>query len=592
MGRLSVNFELNYQSATPKEWQDIEIIATFDDQAQPVLITDEFTFVNEDAQRVLAWFAEHPFEGMPFGMLLDNGDDSHFISGCLDFSDFTVLNIYEVRCKIKVDDGLDLLDERVKGVTYGYLAREDGGIISKEDYTIVPVVIRKKFDAVEVAMTSVSLFLISREISSFFNEGKKSIVDIAIVGIEDPLSKPAAAFKVIATKILMLAYYAIILIAVYRMIRSIFENLYPIKTKYKGMTERKLLEKACEHFNLTLDCDIPEIDWTIYLPSKTDNKIRKNRKDEGIPNVSDFGYNVSEFFELIMRKYNAKPKKIGNKLYIRTEDSQFWFETSTYILPDILFDGSTVAQTAFRYNTEDMKANRLISFLYDPTDEWTMPNARKTPFDSKEIDFELRQHDKGVAFEVITDLSAVTDQRYKLNKGLEEVRIPQALAARKTTLSALEQSGKVLFAAVDLVIKLFGGKTFGQKIEEARGSLLISADSFSICKSLVLQNGIIPANQRTLLSAERLYNQYHTNKSFVTNPTRAQRKVYDSVKIPFTFTDFKTCIDNSYFTTSDGRQGKFTSLKYRIDGDYAIANFWIADEYVKPGTLTETKIST
>ena len=580
--KFDILFEIDGLECTPKNWQEISVSCAFDEQVQPVIITDEFIFVNEDAKRINEWFTSRPFEGMPFTIQFNNGLQTYTKTGCLDFAEYEIVSEIEIKCKIKLDDGLDLVDEQLRAVSFGYLARE-GGILSQSDYIGVPTVIRKKFDGLEVAMASLTLYFIYQDLKNGEKTLKEGIIKKIKVVLDAPASKPAEIFEKIGMAIILIAYYALMLIALYRLIRVMQENLLPIKTTYKGITERKALEKACEHLGLTLDCDIPELDFTVYMPSKTDNRIRKNRKDEGIPNVSDFGYQLSEMFELILKKYNARTKKKGDTLIIRADKSDFWFSDSTYVMPSVLAE-------SFKFNVSDMKANHIISFQYDSSDEWTMPNSRQRPLDNNDKDFESKQHDKGVAFEVILDIPTYANQKYKQNRGLTEVRIPQALGQRKNTLSALEISMKALFLVVDLTIKLFGGKTIGQKINEHKGHLIISQPSFNIPKSIPLMNGLIPSNSRGILGATRLYNEYHWTKSFKQNSSIAQKKVYTDIKIPFDLSNFMSIIDNSYFTTEDGQKGKFTKLEWTLDKDFATASFWIANQYIDPNSLTEINI--
>lgn len=591
--KFDILFEIDGNEVYPTNWQNIQISCTFEDNAQPVLITDEFTFVNEGAKLISEWFSKYPFQGMPFTIQLYNGIDSYTKTGCIDFSDYTIEKsgilrgveyVTEVKCKIKLDDNIDLLDDQLRALSYGYLARE-GGVITQSDYIDIPVVVRRKFDGVEVAMASLSIYLISKELYEGAEKFKTLWIKKVVAVITNPTSKPAAIFEAIAIAIAIIAYYALMLLAIYRFIKALQENILPTKTTYKGITERKALEKACEHLGVTLDCNISELDYSVYLPSKTDNRTRKNRKDEGIPNVSDFGYQVSEMFEIILKKYNARTKKIGTTLYIRKENDTFWFDTASYVLP------SNIELEKYRYNIEDLKANFIISYLYDYSDEWTMPNSRQRPLDNNDKDFESKQFDKGVAYELLTDISNPINPKYKQNKGLKEVRIPLALGQRKNSLSALEISLKALFGVVDLVIKLFGGKTFAEKIDEHKGHLIISAPSFNIAKNIPIQNGLIPQNSRDLISAQTLYNNYQVN-SFKTNPTYSQRKVFENIKIPFDMADFMSIIVNSYFTTEDGKKGKFTKLEWSVDKDYAVADFWIAEQYIDPNTLVETNIIT
>jgi hypothetical protein len=197
---------------------------------------------------------------------------------------------------------------------------------------------------------------------------------------------------------------------------------------------------------------------------------------------------------------------------------------------------------------------------------------------------------------MITDIkdSNVLNPQYKLNRGLKEISLPVALGTRRDKLSALETALKGLFVSVDLVIKLFGGKTFGQKINDDKGALIISQPSFNVAKLVVIQNGIIPQNHRDLLSAIRLWNEYHYWQSFKSNPTVAQKLLFNEGEegsILFDFSHFQQTKPSGLFTTSDGRQGKFRHLKWKPDADrLSECSYEISEQYMNPDNLTETPI--
>lgn len=592
MNKFEIKFDLDGKNANPpKNWEDITVRCIIDDYVQPLLITDEFVFVNENAQTILEWISIYgPFVGIPFSIVIH----AHSIgrieyTGCLDLAnDFKVISETEVSCKFKPDEGIDLLDERIQAITFGYLAsldRGEPGFIDREHFVDVPVVIRKKFDGVEVAITTLALFQIQSQIRQFLKEkGIKTLKDFKTF-ILPPTSTPAEIFEAIGIGILLLAYTVFMLIVIIQFFRIVLKNLLPQTVKYKGITLRTALERSLDYFEITLDCNIPELDYYVYLPSKTDNKIRKNRKDEGIPNTADYGYQVVEMFELVNKLFNARGYRYSvngkDVFFIRSRKDPETRTMSSYVLPDILSE-------SYEVNSEDLKANFIISFQYDPTDEYTMPNARDTPFDSKKVDEEKNRYEKGVSYEVLTDVTHISNPKHKLNRGLEEVRIPLALGTRRGNLSVLEHTAKILLTSVDVIIKLFGGKTLGEKIEEGRGRLLISHNSFSTAKLIVLQNGIIPQNHRDLLSARILYQKYHSWRSFVTNPNYAQRKNFKGIRIPFDFTDFVKTQRFSEFTTASGREGIFKSINWTLSKDYAIADFQIYEQYTN--NLHETFI--
>ncbi len=589
--KYELYFELNrIQCDPPKNWMDIKFESSFGNDVQPELDVDEFVFVNREAKIIFDFIELYgPFQAILFTIGISSKGEYKIWNCKLDLCDgLRVISPVEIAVKIKPDEGLDLIDSQLKAISYGFLAEQSGpkGFIDQEHYTDVPVVIRKKFDTTETAMAAISIFLITQQVTEFSKTFTQKKIDAIVTALSAPLQKPAEFFKMLAYSLLIIAYYAAMLVAIIRLTKTLFDNLFPKPTIYKGIKLRTALERALDYYNIPLESDIPELDYCVYLPSKVDDKIRKNRKDEGIPNSSDYGYQVSEMFELVLKLFRAKPVMQTNdlgakKLIIKAEKNIR--DLSTFVLPDVLAEEYTL-------NTNEMKANFLLTFQYDPSDEYTMPNARNTPFDSKKKDEEKDRYERGVSYEVITRVAnrLEEDPQFDLLKNFEEVRIPMSLGNRRNNLSVAEQTLKVLTSLVDLVIKLFGGKTFAEKINEGKGRLIISQNSFNIPKLIVLQNGLIPQNHRDLMSAKALYNNYHYWRSFKTNPEYTQARVYENVKIPFSFLDYLKTNKSSYFKTSDGKDGQFLKLNWKMSDDYAIVSYKIFEKYTD--NFTETII--
>lgn len=600
--KFNISFYLDGKECSPpSNWEDIKIPSTLvSGESFNQLEVDEFSFVNENAQYIINFVEENsPFQGIGFVMKLKAETIGEVELGCvLDCTTLQIENEVEVKIKIKPDEGLDLLSTRSEAITYGVLADLDNGepgFIDKEHYTDVPVIIRKKFDGVEVAFSSLVIFLMAQQVMEYAEKTKEKIINSVKVLTSDPLQKPAEALAALAYILLTLAYFAFTVVAVLKLINTVFDNLVGKPTKYKGITLRTALERGLDYFNISLDCDIPEIDYYVYLPSKTDNKIRKNRRDEGVPNPSDFGYSVAEMINLIDMLFHIEryliTNAVGQKtLVIRAKKSDDVRKKSDYIMPNRLH--TSVLTEKYKLNAEDMKANFMLTFSYDPSDEYTMPNARDTPFDSKKKDEEKNRYERGVSYEVITDLPSPIKREFKLNKGLEQIRIPMALGTRRNNLSVFEQSAKVMLSGVDLVIKLFGGKTFNEKLDEGRGRLIISHNSFNIPKLICLQGGLIPQNHRDLLSARALYNNYHYWRSFVSNPNFAQREVYTGITIPFSFADYFKTRRYSAFSTQEGAEGVFKKIVWNISADTAECDYEVYRKYIKDGVLEEKFIET
>lgn len=572
MSDLSYKYYLNgVPIPPPKEWQDVTIVANFDNNVQPQISITEMSFINEATIEIDNWIESVGIlEGMPLEIVVEDTNNSYVIYLYLDFREgFTIIHDTEYKCRVKQIDELDFLDEKVKAVSFGYI--DSLGRFDKNDYTEVNVVVRKKFDTAETLYATFVLAYLTKELHEQQNQIKKDIYENVKTVLEDPASKPAQIYYAIAVALLNVAYRAAMLVTMYKLLKTVIQNLAPVPSKYKGITLRKGLEKICEHFGYTLDCNIPEIDKIVYLPSKTNDKLRQNRKLSGIPSTNDYGYNFSEFMELVLTLFYAKPKLVDKTLVIRAEKDQYWQGQSGYVMHDRL-------QETYSYNLDKLVANRIISFAYDYSDEYTIPAEK----DDNRGDYTL-----GTNYEVITNIEAMYNDKLKLLRGLEDIRIPVSLGQRRNKLSVFEGILIGAVAVFDLVIKIFGGKPIGESIRENRGALVISSPTFNNPKLVYWDNGQIPEDHRNYLSARAMWQNYHFFKSFRDNQS-AQRKIYRDQIIHFGFSDFLKTVNNSYFTTADGKQAKFTSLEWDIDSDRAKADFEVEHPYIT--RITETHI--
>jgi len=276
---------------------------------------------------------------------------------------------------------------------------------------------------------------------------------------------------------------------------------------------------------------------------------------KGLPRITDFGYALGEVLDLLRTIFNADFTLRNGVCYIYNEDDEFWIKDSTLTQPPVLAE-------SFQYNTDELFANFLVEFATDVSDEWTVDNW------------------KGTNFQVITEPDSLLVPRNSEAKGLETISIPLALGNRKDELNNFEQVFLDAVELIESVISLFGGNDrFSDRIRARVGALKTSSAFHSVPKLLLLRGGKLPSNHRQLLSASTIYSVYYRNRSFIANDFKRQRQVYEGIRFRFTFEDFLKAIDNSYFTTSEGKQGKFTSLEYNPDGDYCIASYWIEEIY-------------
>jgi hypothetical protein len=207
-----VKFEINGQPANaPKDWQDVEVLATFDNEnTQANISTDQFTFVLEEAAKIRQHLAGGLtggfgiFEGIQFKMMAYNNTSAYTaFNGFIDLADEFENDLQNavVRAKIKKSNGLNSLQEQLESLSYGYLY--DKGVIT--GFSDVEYIVQKKFNIVEVLMNSIIIYLMTKELAESIRSTIKSVND-AIAHFSGGITGPiAAAIWAVAEAIIQIA---------------------------------------------------------------------------------------------------------------------------------------------------------------------------------------------------------------------------------------------------------------------------------------------------------------------------------------------------------------------------------------------------
>jgi hypothetical protein len=157
-------------------------------------------------------------------------------------------------------------------------------------------------------------------------------------------------------------------------------------------------------------------------------------------------------------------------------------------------------------------------------------------------------------------------------------------------LNGLEKVLSVLAGVFDDLAKvLFINLGLKKKITSKIGVLKVSNNNHAIPKLLWIDGGKLPSDHRSKFSAVTLWDKYHNEKSFITNNYKRQRKVFNDVETPFGFNDFVNLVNNSYFTTPEGRKGKVLNISWNLAGDKAKLDYYIEEPYTT--NLKETFIN-
>lgn len=585
MADISKNTEVKFtldgkKFNAPIDWQDITIEAEYEnDSVQPSLSIEDFTFPLESREEINQWISDGNtggvgiFEGMPMGLtLFNNTSVQHNFDSFIDFTNGyrDLLQDGRVDVSIIKDDGVDNFFDQLGVTTFGFL--ESVNAVTQNDYINVDYVVEKKFNLVEILISSIVLFMMVKELIEAIDRVINAIADVVTLAVSSAISSAAAAILAVLKALIAIAYATLILIAIINLSMTLFETLSPIKRTHKAIMFRRALEVICEHFGYTLDAPIDELDFVAYLPSnpRQDDKTffglidKTHGTPTGIPNSLDGGYyNCAEFFQRAKDLFKAKISIVNKVVILRPKIDDFWVQTSTFNLP-------SVELQQLQYNTSDLKAEKILSFSIDFNDEWTIDDK------------------VGRAYEIKTSPKTTIRKNAVLLKGIEEIDFLASLGTRKDELNAIENLLLFVASSIDEVTQFFGGGTnFAGQIKSKIGVLKQSNNWSTLPKLLYIKGGKLPVNHRSLWSAQLLYEKYHIEDSFVLDNARGQKVVYEDVTIPFGFEDFNTLLTNSFFKFK-GSDAKITKFTWTIGRDKANVSFWVREKYTD--NLQETCI--
>ncbi len=569
----------------PKDFFDVGVKASFGENVQANLTTEEFTFILDGYAEIIDWIQKGRqgglgiFEGIPLTIVNNDPRQSGNVAvfnGILDLQAGTDIqpNLRQVKVRLRQNNSLNQLADLIEPLDFGYL--ESIGAITKSQYVKVDYVVNKNDTGLETVVTFVTIYLLSKQLADTVKELGSTVATIAGIaasGVSGPIGSTIYAA---AVAILQVAYAATLLVLIIDFGKNLLETIVQPLRSHRGVLLKTLLETTCEHIGYTFETSISDLDNLVYLPSNNNVDEFKDRQvlkkagviEKGIPNVGDIGYTCTELFQLARDIFNGRFAIIGNTVQFHTEGADYWLKQSSWIKKDVK---KNQAEASYVFNTDEIKASILVQFETDITDEYTIKNYA------------------GTSYQVLTDAKTVGVPANKTIRGFDPVRIPLALGTRKNELTPFERALLPLANLFDTIADTFGkNPKLTKKIKNKIGVLQVGSNNHSIPKLIYMQGGRIPSNHRSLLSAKVLYEKYHSYKSFVQNNFSRQRKYTYSETIPFNLSDFVALLNNSYFRSENGEQSKVVDLEWNMSKDTAIISYWVQEPYTN--NLKETFI--
>lgn len=508
------------------------------------------------------------FEGEPYRIEIGELGNSFGFDGYLDFaSGVDFIDECEVECQLKREQGTDWINEVADGFSYRYL--ESIGVITKNDFFGVPYVINYIPDGVQLLLLAISTFQVTRETIDAVKAVANQIADVIdaatlVIGVP-PGVDIGNIIQAVLSLIAQVAYTALLIVALVKLIEQIIEELMPPKRYHLGIPIRLLFQRACDHLNLNLSSSLLDsLDtgtnkWVV-IPSKGHRGGEKPTgadntwKETGVPSQQDPLDTFGGVIRTFKRMFNAD-FQIQNGTFI-FERRDYFEKTSGYVIPDT-FTNQDALYDVNGFNSDEIKANYNINWAFDQQDMNTLDNQ------------------VGRIFQATLSPKVTNNANLTSLTGLEEVAIPISLAVRKDSLTAVEEVVKALATALDALAGQLGNpQSLSGKINSRIGAMHTSSHFSTIPKMVVMAGSQLQKDQRSIMAASKLWDDYHYINSFKPiNGKHNQYWIYREQKIPFCFEDFVTILDNNQVETASGEIAEIESLEWDVWDNFATINY-------------------
>lgn len=601
MATLS-NFKIDGQAVNGvREIKETSVSITFDnDSVQANINFDNLSFVNKANEALNTW-ANGPFgtiEGTPFEMDVQDGNNvAVTLEGYIDHSTRVFKSPVESEASIVKTNGLNGFFISAQGITM--LILQDQGIMPKSDGVNIPYITENRDSRLaKLQMVATTVMTFKAGVDEVFKL-------IALVG-QLPTGGGAIALVNIGITI---ANLVLIINQLSDQLSELQQVLFPLVTYHRGIKLLTFLEKGCQKLGYTLDIGSGTFATELAKVNLCPHKSKEDQNqpvafmsaqalssfqvnESGILRPNDFGYVLSDAFELAHKLFLTKVAVIGGVVKLLPFNDPFWTTNPAYTMPDVLIEDSPLVSNGEQTTNqnEELNGRTLIEYTVDDSDMWTNEEAATGS--------------SAIIAETIVEPINVSNNRNVILKGLDSVKIPYALGIRK------QENDPLLDAFLEL-INLNGEQIqnikdkfetysdvlnqtfptiseFVNNITSRAGAMKIEHHYFSVPKIVYLEDNKIPINFEDKIGAKALYDNYHSYKSFVPgikNPNDPddtnQKLLFEDVRIPFGINDFNLIINNSYFNASGGNIGKFTSVLWNTDKDEAIVSYYIFQNYLE-----------
>jgi hypothetical protein len=431
---IKVNYILNgSQINPPLNWKDTAFEVNFDrdGNAKTKIVSTNLDFVRENTTTIIdrvydgATGGYGILEAMPLQVELErNGVIEKPFNGYIDLAKDAIFS--RELCKVNATENksIEWLEEKADGFTFEYLRSIN--VITNDDYKFIPYVINSVPDYKESAIAILTAYVVIQQIVESIEKVKNLLAEIA---------NPITAISAVVKASLLALYLITLITSLIKLVKDIIQTLIQPVKYHACMSVKTLIEKGCQYLGLTLSSSILTtgiFSKAYIMPEKYQNPV--NATDNRIlgftiaQKTQQEGYykgTLGNLLRALKDQFNAKIYIKNNVLYFERLD--FNLTPPQFVLPDIY-------QPEYKTNADEFKANYYLTYLTDTIDKNTL------------------QEYNGTAYQVIFRPNIILNEDLVMMKGLEEVRLPFALAKRKTDLTVPEKIIKAFLDALSIIV--------------------------------------------------------------------------------------------------------------------------------------------
>lgn len=560
----------------PRNWEDLEItIDWLNKKESGTINVSDLEFVNEANEYLQSRIMDGinggvgVFEGEPYTIEVKDFEENEYIfKGYLDFTEnLNLIGGEETICSLKKIKGDDWLNDVADTFSFAYLYEQ--GVIKKSDFVKVPYVINYVPDGLQLVVLSISLFMMTKELIQNIEslaETAGDVVDAATPVVGASVGAGAGVVTawdignfilVIIKAIARIAYIIAIVVAIKNLIEQLFEQLLPKKRNHLGMRFRTLMERGCEYLGMRFVSSIPELN-IVHIPTK--NKKGGEKGEVGFPSNTGPVYLFGDTIRILKEMFNADYRIIDDVFYFERRDS--FKIKSPYKIPSF-FNNQERLLDVFNLNTDEILANYNINYSLDIQDQNTLDVA------------------EGRVFQAITTPLSKRNKDLVTIKNIKEVSIPFSLGLEKRSLNNVEELAKKLGSIVDDITSIFGGGTnFESKIENRIGSLLLSSHFLTVGKLVDISGSNLKNNQRSILDAKNLWNNYHYINSFAEyKGEHNQFFIYEQQPVSMSFKEFILLLESQEAVDHNGNECFIQKVVYNPYKTTALIDYRVKKKY-------------